>query len=422
MARRIFSLFDEYQSKENAKHTLRAMKENARQGFFNGSLPPYGFRKVEAETQGNKGKKKRLEVDPPEAAMVNRIFQLYLTGYQGQALGVKGIAAHLNERGLTMRGNRWRRTIIHEMLTNRLYLGEYTFNKIEAKTRRLKSESEWITFQIEPIITADTFAQVKQRLADRSPDMVPPRIVTSSTLLTGFIKCGCGANMTIATGKGGRYRYYKCSNRINNLATGSDCQSNNIPMEKLDGLILEAIANRVFTPDRVEIMMKELQHNLKHSRTDHNDQLKKLTKELDTVKEQTDRLYEAVEKGLIPLDGTLQERVHKHHARRQEVLTEMAGLRRQKELPLAQLGKKHILAFCSALKDKLRDKASNFGKEYLKILVDEIRVDKKEVRLSGSYAAMAGALSYMSTKPAHFAMVPSFVPVWLPNANKVCTG
>ena len=30
MTRRIFSLFDEYQSKENGKHTLRAMKENAR--------------------------------------------------------------------------------------------------------------------------------------------------------------------------------------------------------------------------------------------------------------------------------------------------------------------------------------------------------------------------------------------------------
>jgi site-specific DNA recombinase len=58
MARSIFSLFDEYQSRENAKHTLRAMKENARQGFFNGPTPPYGFRKVEAETQGNKGKEK----------------------------------------------------------------------------------------------------------------------------------------------------------------------------------------------------------------------------------------------------------------------------------------------------------------------------------------------------------------------------
>lgn len=94
----------------------------------------------------------------------------------------------------------------------------------------------------------------------------------------------------------------------------------------------------------------------------------------------------------------------------------MAGLRRQGELPLAQLGKKQVSAFCSALKKKLQDQGSNFGKEYLKLLVEEIRVDKKEVRLSGSYAAMAGALS-MSTKPALFSGVPSFVPVWLPSAD-----
>src|ERR1700736_2102955 len=32
MMRQIMALFDEYQSKENAKHVLRALKENARQG------------------------------------------------------------------------------------------------------------------------------------------------------------------------------------------------------------------------------------------------------------------------------------------------------------------------------------------------------------------------------------------------------
>ena len=30
---------------------LRAMKENARQGFWNGSLPPIGYRVVEAAEQ-----------------------------------------------------------------------------------------------------------------------------------------------------------------------------------------------------------------------------------------------------------------------------------------------------------------------------------------------------------------------------------
>jgi site-specific DNA recombinase len=38
MMRKVIALFDEYQSKENAKHVIRSMKENARQGFWNGAL------------------------------------------------------------------------------------------------------------------------------------------------------------------------------------------------------------------------------------------------------------------------------------------------------------------------------------------------------------------------------------------------
>ncbi|MFO7666301.1 MAG: hypothetical protein R6V76_06770 [Desulfobacterales bacterium] len=53
----------------------------------------------------------------------------------------------------------------------------------------------------------------------------------------------------------------------------------------------------------------------------------------------------------------------------------------------------------------------------MKLLVNEIRVDKKEVRLSGSYSAMAGAL-HISTKHEHLKRVPSFDPVWLPGMNE----
>src|SRR6266481_8073142 len=40
MMRKVIALFDEYQSKENAKHVIRSMKENARQGFWNGATTP----------------------------------------------------------------------------------------------------------------------------------------------------------------------------------------------------------------------------------------------------------------------------------------------------------------------------------------------------------------------------------------------
>ncbi len=57
MIRQLMALFDEYQSRENAKHTLRAMKENARQGYWNGSCAPIGYRIVDAGQRGQKTKK-----------------------------------------------------------------------------------------------------------------------------------------------------------------------------------------------------------------------------------------------------------------------------------------------------------------------------------------------------------------------------
>lgn len=55
-----------------------------------------------------------------------------------------------------------------------------------------------------------TFRAVKAKRHQRSPAVTPARIVNSPTLLTGLLRCAkCGAGMALATGKGGRYRYYK---------------------------------------------------------------------------------------------------------------------------------------------------------------------------------------------------------------------
>ena len=55
------------------------LKENARQGFWNGSQPPFGCRTFAAEKRGAKVKKK-LEVDPLHAETVPLIFKLALQG------------------------------------------------------------------------------------------------------------------------------------------------------------------------------------------------------------------------------------------------------------------------------------------------------------------------------------------------------
>src|SRR5579864_783644 len=78
-AETVIAASDALHSAENAKHTSRTMLENARQGFWNGSRPPFGYRAVEAERRGQKIKK-QLEIDDREAATVRQIFKLFLEG------------------------------------------------------------------------------------------------------------------------------------------------------------------------------------------------------------------------------------------------------------------------------------------------------------------------------------------------------
>jgi DNA invertase Pin-like site-specific DNA recombinase len=79
MFRQLVAMFDEYQSRETAKHVLRAMKESARLGFWNGSQPPYGYRAITVEVRAD-AVKKNIEIEPIEAEVVQEIFDLCRTG------------------------------------------------------------------------------------------------------------------------------------------------------------------------------------------------------------------------------------------------------------------------------------------------------------------------------------------------------
>ena len=292
LIRTINAVFDGYQSKETSKHTLRSMLENARQGFHNGSKPPYGFKVKDIHLEGRKDIKKILEIDLEEAEVVRKMFSLYLD----TSNGVKGVASFLNERNILRRGNHWCNTTIHCILTNRLYAGERVFNQHQWKTGDLKPEEEWIKVQIEPIVQEDIFTLVQEKLKSRSPAMSHPKRLSSPRLLTGILKCGCcGANMTMATGKGGggTYYYYRCSTKTRKHA--KLCTSSPVRMDEFDKSILEALANVVFTPERVEAMMRELRRMIK---TDGGTDLSTLKRRHEAVQVKLKNAYRAIADGI----------------------------------------------------------------------------------------------------------------------------
>lgn len=140
-------------------------------------------------------------------------------------------------------------------------MGDCFFNMRDSKNNVIRPVVEWVKTSIPAIIDAATFQLVRIKRESRAPLKTPPRRVTCPTLLTGLLKCGvCGHAMTLVTGKGGKYRYYKCASRHNQ--GNHACTSGNLPMEILDDLVLEQLADKVLAPDRLQEMMMELRKTI----------------------------------------------------------------------------------------------------------------------------------------------------------------
>ena len=412
MMRRIINLFDEHQSKEISKHVSRTMKENARQGYFNGSRPPFGYQAVATDLAGSRGRvKKKLAINEAEAGLVRQVFDWYLHGLDGRVMGCKEIGKHLSGKGLSMRGSAWTLQKIHSMLSDPTYMGDYYFNMRDSKNKVMRPVEEWVKTSIPAIIDAATFERVRAKREERAPSMTPPRRVSSPTLLTGLLKCGvCGHAMTLVTGKSGKYRYYKCASRHNQ--GNHACTSGNLPMEKLDELVLAQLADKVFAPERLQAMMTELRKRIKSSKNDQQERINELNRQIKKTEERQSRLLDAIETGTIELDETTQRRAQQLKAAREALFIELAGVRRDTSLPAVEyLKASQVDLFGKVLRQKLLAKGSPLAKSYLNILVDEIVVENKTATLKGSYAALAEMMERIK-KGNLSNQVPSFIPDW----------
>ncbi|HEV2548407.1 MAG TPA: recombinase family protein [Stellaceae bacterium] len=413
LIRKIVSLFDEYQSKENAKHTLRAMKENARQGFWNGSPPPYGYRLIEVERRGDRVKR-RLEIDPGEAEIVRRIFRLHLHGEGAGPLGLKAIADHLNRKGIRYRGSRkFSNGLIHRLLTRETYAGRHWFNRRDSKSGAQKSSEEWVPLSVPAIIDDTMLQQARASLSSRSPKVIAPRIVNSPVLLTGLARCAtCDGAMTLRTGKSGRYRYYACSTCMR-LGTTA-CKGRALPMAFLDDLVVKRIADRLFTPERLRQLLNE---HTERQRTDKwRIEAKQAEKELRANEEATNRLFDMVGRGIAPLDDALGKHLATLRQRREELLRLKAAVERQRAIPRRTIEPHQLGAFCKAMREQLLSADIATRKAYLRLFVERIEVDDAEVRLFGRKDTLETALRQERELPQ--AGVPSFDQRWRPRGDE----
>ncbi|WP_299005953.1 recombinase family protein [uncultured Caulobacter sp.] len=416
MMRQIMNLFDEYQSRENAKHTLRAMKENARQGFWNGARPPIGYRIVAAETRGAKTKKK-LEIDPVQADKIQLIYRLALHGEHNTGpMGLKAIATHLNEKGLTTRdGGRWGISSVHNTLTTTTYIGEHIFNKRSEKTGEFKDEEEHVVLDVPPIVTREQFDAVQRSLSLRSPKTAHSQAYCGPTLLGGIIFCGkCGGAMTLRTGKGngGQYRYYTCCTRARVGNRG--CGGLSVRMDRADAAVINHLETRLLDPKRLASMMDNIvdrRDAFVQRRAKHIADLRKMATETDA---KLQRLYQAIENGVADAsDPSLKARLNELRDTRDSLQGEAQRAAAAMDRMGPNLTPDLLRRFAEATRVMLRDENGIYRRDLLKAVAQRIEVTSKTaMKISGCKVELLRTLSANNGVEAAALDVRTREPEW----------
>ena len=395
MMRQIIALFDEYQSRENSKHVLRAMKENARQGFYNGSPLPLGYAVEEVEKRGARIKKK-LIVDTVEAETIKTIFKLYRLG-DGKSgpIGIKAIASWLNTRGYgTRNGGLFGVGAVHKILTNTVYIGQWVFNRRCAKTLQAKPESERIVVDVPAIIEKSEFEAVQASLKSRDPRVAAPRGVTGPILLTGLTVCAsCGGAMTLRTGtskSGAVHKYYTCSTCSRKGKTA--CQGRSIPMQKLDDLVTEHLSERLFHPERLTAILAFVAARRSEKALDVDRRVTALQTEVSEAEEKLKRLYKMVEEGVTDLDDILRDRLASLKLDRDRAKIALDRIKAQTAAPTA-FDSEAIERFGRAMRENIASGDIPFRKAYIQSVVDRIEVDDGIVRIIGDKSTLEQAIA-----------------------------
>ena len=114
----VIESIDVFYSENLRQDIRRGMRENASRGFFNGSRPPYGFRKIKVK-DGDRERNK-LDPEPGDSVAVQTVQRMF--DMASRDIGCKEIAKTLNREGFrTSSGQRWG-TAIYKVLSNEAYV------------------------------------------------------------------------------------------------------------------------------------------------------------------------------------------------------------------------------------------------------------------------------------------------------------
>lgn len=258
----------EYYSAELAEKVSRGMKENALKCKYNGGGVPLGYYIDES---------KHFQIDPSVAPFVVECFEYYADG-----MTMKQLRDELNMKGVKNRkGSKISIDVISRMLTNRKYLGEYTFQDVTIKDG------------IPAIISESLFEKVQDRLA-KTKKAPSSHKADDDYILTTKLFCGkCKSFMVGESGTNGqgvKYRYYKCVNHKKHKG----CNMKSIRKDLIENMTIKYIKEFLNDKESINTLI-DLAYD---AQSKENEQLPLLRKQLAQTEKGIKNIVDAIEQGI----------------------------------------------------------------------------------------------------------------------------
>jgi len=204
----IFMAVAEYERGQIRRRTMKGIAAKVRSGeSYRAANPSYGYR--------YNSDSKQMEIHESHAATVRRIYALYLDGKGEKRIcnalteaGVPTPAAEIEGKRSNLMG--WHKSVVHRILTSRVYKGEGTFHASDPD-RLTGGEVEVLAMRCPAIVDAGTWERAQ---AIRARHGVAGSRSLRTYMLQGLLFCGiCGARYSVEVSNHGRNVYYVCSQR-----------------------------------------------------------------------------------------------------------------------------------------------------------------------------------------------------------------
>ena len=312
----------EYYSVDLSEKIGRGLTENALKGKMNGGGLTFGYRM----------KDQRLEIDETTAPVVVEIFTRYADGEK-----MTDIAKDLTRRGIrTTQGNKVTLNVVHYLLKNRRYIGEYKFRDMV------------IHDAIPPIVSKELFNRVQEIMArnQKAPAM---RKAEDDYILTTRLFCGkCGTFMVGESGKshtGTVHRYYKCSHAKRKMG----CDKKPVKKDWIEDAVIHYIMKIVMDDELIDHIADAILKIL----AQENSKLPQLNARLKEIETGIQNMLNAIQQGI--LTPSTKERLEALEQEREEIKVAIYS----EELQKPKITKEHIAFWISKFRDTdLTDVAS----------------------------------------------------------------